>query len=345
MRSEQMLAVAGGNNSLNNSAFLAVAEKGMSLFCSSKTNFGIVYARRDGGLPCTEPLVGVGGRDTNSSLSETVNMTYLIFFLLMMSEFRTLILALFVVTAPKSTYTVKYGDTVKMSCHFPFQKDEDLNKLKVSWQHHDPYKKTQVVKFTNGKEEPIHQGNPYHGRASLLTKELIKGEAILQIKDVKLTDAGAYFCMLQSEGSDFNKIRLEVLAPYTDIQMSFHESASQIYLTCHSVGFPKADVYWIRNGVNISSPANTSHIQNEDGFYNTTSTIKILDRKQSYSCVFWNKALNETTEASIGHSDTDYYDPLITMKIIIPCLVLMVILSVVIIYLKRQACFKCFRKK
>ncbi|KAM5191593.1 programmed cell death 1 ligand 1-like [Mantella aurantiaca] len=234
-----------------------------------------------------------------------------------------------------------------MVCHFPLEKNEDLNKLKVSWQHHEPYKKIQVVKFNNGKEEPMHQDNPYRGRASLLTEELKKGEAILQIKDVKLTDAGTYLCILQSEGSDYDKITLEVQASYTDIQMSFQVSYAdnEIYLTCHSLGFPKASVYWTTNGVNISFPGNTSHNQTKDGFYNTTSTIKILDRKKSYSCVFWNEALNETTEASMGHPETDNYDSSITMKILIPCMAVMIIGTVVIIYTKRQVCFKGFRKK
>ncbi|XP_073491213.1 programmed cell death 1 ligand 1-like isoform X3 [Aquarana catesbeiana] len=251
--------------------------------------------------------------------------------------------ALFVVTAPKSTYTVKYGDTVKMACHFPLKKAEDLKELIVSWQH----TKTEVVKFNNGAEEPMHLENPYRGRASLLTEELKKGHAILQIKGVKLTDAGTYVCLLQFEGSDYDKMTLEVQASYTDIQMSFQVSHTdnQIYLTCYSLGFPKADVYWTTNGVNISSPANTSYNQAEDGLINTTSTIKITDRKKSYSCLFWNKALNETTEASIGHPDIDHYDHSIIMKILFPCLALTFIVSAVIIYSKRQVCFKGFRKK
>ncbi|XP_072259335.1 programmed cell death 1 ligand 1 [Pyxicephalus adspersus] len=269
------------------------------------------------------------------------NMIYPLFFLLIMPELCTVIFALFVVTVPKSTYTVKYGDTVNMSCHFPFKKDEDINELKVSWQHHEAHVKTQVVRFTNGKEEPINQENPYRGRASLLTEELIKGEAILQIKDVKLIDAGTYLCMLQFEGSDYHKVTLEVQAPYTNIQMSSHvsEADNQIYLSCYSLGFPKADVYWTANGVNINSPANISHVQTEDGFYNTTSTIKIMDRTKIYSCLFWNKALNETTGASIRYPDLDNYGPSTIMKILIPCLALFIVFVILF------TCFQSFRKK
>lgn len=93
-----------------------------------------------------------------------------------------------------------------MACHFPLKKAEDLRELIVSWQHTN----TEVVKFNNGAEEPMHLENPYRGRASLLTEELKKGHAILQIKDVKLADSGTYVCILQFEGSDYDKMTLEV---------------------------------------------------------------------------------------------------------------------------------------
>ncbi|XP_068127488.1 programmed cell death 1 ligand 2-like [Hyperolius riggenbachi] len=277
-------------------------------------------------------------------------MRYLLVLLLMTAHPHR-IQGLFKVTVPKTTYTVRYGETVLMTCNFPFEKDEDINKLMVSWQHLQDGNDAviQVVQFKNGKEDWLNQESTYRGRASLLYDELIKGEATLEIKDVKLTDAGTYRCLVQLGGADYNKIKLEVQASYSDIQQSIQVSHTdnEIYVTCHSLGFPKAEVFWQINGINVSSTANTSHTRTVAGFYNTTSILRITDTNKSYNCVFWNNALRERTEALVQYSDTGTDGFSFKMKVIIPFVVVLVLLCTVatISYSRKRLCFKFFRKK
>ncbi|XP_069620429.1 programmed cell death 1 ligand 2-like [Ranitomeya imitator] len=231
-------------------------------------------------------------------------MLFFKLFLLIILAFQS-ILALFVVTAPQSTYTARYGDTVQMVCKFPVTEQDDLNKLTVSWQHVPPqtHKPSQVTMFNKGREDVLSQDNMYKGRASLIMQKLKNGMAILQIEEVKLTDAGKYLCVLHLAGSDFKAIMLNVQASYSKIVASSHMSEdNELSFTCQALGFPEAEVYWKKNGVNVSSPANTSHTQTPDGFYKVTSTIKVMNMSDSYHCVFWNQALNEKTEASLEHS-------------------------------------------
>ncbi|XP_075683531.1 programmed cell death 1 ligand 2-like [Rhinoderma darwinii] len=279
-------------------------------------------------------------------------------------DFHTII-AFFVVKAPNLTYTARYGDTVQMICNFPVPKEDDLNKLTVSWQHFPPQhdEARQVTMFTNGRESVLSQEKTYNGRASLLIQELKNGLAILQIGEVNPTDAGTYLCVLQLGGSDYKEITLNVQASYRNIETSSHISEdNEISLMCESLGFPKAEVYWKKNEVNLSLPVNTSHTQTPNGLYKITSTIKGIDMNQRYNCVFWNKELNEETEASLKHSgllthasnynrypqrnDSGHHtQPLQTAIITTIIGFIVVFLVVIILFLKRRQCFKCFKKK
>lgn len=294
-------------------------------------------------------------------------MLFVQLFLFILLYFHT-ILALFVVTAPKSSYTARYGGKVQMKCSFPVPKEDDLNKLKVSWKHFPQrhHEARQVTMFNNGRENISSQENMYKGRARLLVQELKNGEAILQIEEVRPTDAGTYLCLLQLGAHDHQAIKLNVEASYSNITTSSHISQdNEISLTCESLGFPKAEVYWKKNGVNISSPVNTSHSQTTDGLYKVRSTIQGIDMNQSYNCVFWNNALMEETQASPKHSglvglshgsnynrkpqrnDSGHLtqELHIVIMVAIAFIVIILVAAVIIFLKKNRRCFKCFKKK
>ncbi|XP_053322069.1 programmed cell death 1 ligand 2-like [Spea bombifrons] len=276
------------------------------------------------------------------------NMYSLVSLMLMASSFQE-VSALFVVTAPKLIYKAKYGDTVQMNCSFPIEDNFNITKLLASWEH--IYSSTrankEILRLYNGKINILNQGNANSNRVTMLMEELKNGTAVLEIKHVKLTDAGVYTCFLQLEGSDYKSITLEVQASYENIYSYTQVSSdgNEISLTCQSLGFPKAEVYWKNNGNNITLPANTSHSLTKDGFYNTSSTIKSETHSiQNYKCVFWNKALNETTEASFGLEENGSL-PSLETNVSIIMVVLLLFLFVVLFYLTRKYSFKCFRKK
>uniref|UniRef100_A0A6I8Q7L0 Programmed cell death 1 ligand 2 n=1 Tax=Xenopus tropicalis TaxID=8364 RepID=A0A6I8Q7L0_XENTR len=210
------------------------------------------------------------------------------------------VLALFVVTAPRSSYTAQYGDTVQLICSFPPEENVYISKkLKVSWEHIDSFqgKSQDVLMLTDGKLVLEKQSDTFRGRTTLLMEELNNGRAVLEITNVKLTDSGKYRCVLQLDGSDYKTISLKVKASYKIIDI--YRSENEDLLTCQSLGFPIAEVSWQNNGDNVSLPSNFSQFLRPDGVYNITSTIRISrDVTQNYTCVFWNKELNEKTQAS-----------------------------------------------
>ncbi|XP_075452804.1 programmed cell death 1 ligand 1 [Ascaphus truei] len=276
-------------------------------------------------------------------------MPSLLFLLIIGSVFHT-ILALFIVTAPKLTYTAQYRDTVHMECVFPVEEDFKIDDLKVSWEHKTASSPTmrEVFMFNNGNIDLSNQDSNYRGRATMLKDALYQGRAVLQITDLKLTDAGMYYCVLQLKGSDYKVIHLEVQASYENIHKYTERSpvGNEVSLTCQSKGFPMAEVYWQNDGINISEPANTSHTLTPDGFYKTTSTIKYtLNSKQNYNCVFWNKARNERMSATFGALE-HIESSMPKEPVIITCvIVLIATVMIVVVCLKKKYSFKCCRKK
>ncbi|KAM8960551.1 programmed cell death 1 ligand 2 [Pelodytes ibericus] len=259
--------------------------------------------------------------------------------------------ALFVVTAERLKYTTNYGDKIQLICKFPVDEHFDLHDFKASWEYINPLStsREQILRLDNGIIQSLNQDSPYNGRVTMLIEELKNGQAVLEIIQVKLTDAGHYRCVLQLGGSDYDSMQLDVQASYEKINTYTVTSSddNEISLTCQSLGFPKAEVYWPNNDIRLQ--ANTSHTLTLDGFYNISSTIKCKTQcMRNYKCVFWNKALNETTEAHVGFQG--HQSPFTisnTNAIIVACIVTLVIvmLTVLIISLKRRRSFKCFRKK
>lgn len=112
----------------------------------------------------------------------------------------------FTITAPKDLYVVEYGSNVTMECRFPVERELDLLALVVYWEKEDE----QVIQFVAGEEDLKPQHSNFRGRASLPKDQLLKGNAALQITDVKLQDAGVYCCIISYGGADYKRITLKV---------------------------------------------------------------------------------------------------------------------------------------
>ena len=101
---------------------------------------------------------------------------------------------------------VEYGSNVTLECRFPVDKQLNLLVLVVYWEMEDK----KIIQFVNGKEDLNVQHSSYHGRAQLLKDQLSLGKAALQITDVKLQDAGVYYCLISYGGADYKRITLKV---------------------------------------------------------------------------------------------------------------------------------------
>ncbi|NWI78007.1 PD1L2 protein, partial [Dryoscopus gambensis] len=201
--------------------------------------------------------------------------------------------ALFTVEVPQQLYTAEYGSNVSMECRFPVNGSIDLGLLTVVWEQ-------KVYTFRSGKAFPPSQHPDYIGRASLLHSELKLGRAILQITSVKITDAGSYLCLIDYQGVDYKYIALEVKASYKRINTQVMRilGEDKFAFMCQSEGFPLAEVFWQTENFNLSGPANTTYTLTADGLYNVTSILTFKpNTTENYTCVFWNKELNEETSA------------------------------------------------
>ncbi|NXU10116.1 PD1L1 protein, partial [Pardalotus punctatus] len=211
--------------------------------------------------------------------------------------------ALFTVEVPQQLYTAEYGSNVTMECRFPMNGSIDLGLLTVVWEQkrQGRLKSKEVYTLRNGKALPASQHPDYIARASLLHSELKLGRAILQITNVKITDAGSYLCLIDYQGVDYKYIALEVKAPYKRIntQVMRKPGEDKFVFMCQSEGFPLAEVFWQNEkNFNLSGPANTTYTLTADGLYNVTSILTFKpNMSENYTCVFWNKKLNGETSA------------------------------------------------
>ncbi|XP_025939360.1 programmed cell death 1 ligand 2-like [Apteryx rowi] len=263
--------------------------------------------------------------------------------------------ALFTVEVPQQLYVVAYGSNVTMECRFPVNGSLNLELLSVVWEQkrQGQPKSKEVYTLRNGKAFPSSQHDDYIGRAALLPNELKMGRAMLQITSVKITDAGSYLCLIEYQGADYKYITLEVKASYQRIntQIMRKSDEDQFVSMCQSEGFPLAEVFWQNEKkFNLSESANTTYTLTADGLYNVTSVLTFKpNMSEIYSCIFWNKELNEKTSAHISTlavMSTRYNGQKSLILFIIPtCVMVAVLLSALIIFQKRKSFKNCNAKK
>ncbi|XP_020015186.1 programmed cell death 1 ligand 1 [Castor canadensis] len=203
----------------------------------------------------------------------------------------------FTITVPKDLYVVEYGSNVTIECRFPVENQLDLTSLIVYWEKEDK----QIIQFVHGKEDLKVQHSSYRQRAWLLKDQLFKGNAALQITDVKLQDAGVYCCMISYGGADYKRITLKVNAPYDNInqRISVDSVTSEHVLTCQAEGYPEAEVIWMSSdGQILSGKTNITSSQREEKFFNVTSTLRInATANEIFYCTFRRLSPRENTTA------------------------------------------------
>ncbi|XP_048360764.1 programmed cell death 1 ligand 1-like [Sphaerodactylus townsendi] len=219
-----------------------------------------------------------------------------------------LMTALFTVEVLQSQYSVEYQSNVTLRCCFPVNSQLDFKMLSILWKRTSPrQEEKEIYKLHKGQEDLTLQDPDYRGRATLLHEELQMGCSALSITKVKVTDAGSFLCVINYGEADYKYITLEVKAPYKRINIQKIKDPKEegLILICQSEGYPLAEVSWHdgRNP-NVSMFANTTFELTEEGLFNVTSILQV---KQSisgnYTCVFWNKKLNEKTYRSAFQLD------------------------------------------
>ncbi|KAH0628311.1 hypothetical protein JD844_009267 [Phrynosoma platyrhinos] len=218
--------------------------------------------------------------------------------------------ALFTVDALQPRYSVEHGGNVTMGCRFPARDPFNLTTLSVLWQKKasEGHEVKEVYKLSKGQENLRQQHTDYRGRVTLLPEELKMGHSMLHINNVKVTDAGIYVCLVHDEGVDLKYINLDVEAHYKTINFHKRKEKEDLILTCQSEGYPLAEVSWHNENTNLSTSAVTTYQLTEDGLFSITSTLRVKSLiNGNYSCVFWNRELNEKTSAHGPALEHDYH--------------------------------------
>ncbi|XP_078070217.1 programmed cell death 1 ligand 2-like isoform X2 [Mustelus asterias] len=219
--------------------------------------------------------------------------------------------AIFMVTAPRSSYSASYGNNITMECRFPVESNFNTKQIKVYWHHMLNDGSSQLVyKLFNG--EPILQDLPqeYSERVFMLLDELRSGRAVLEINQVRVSDAGTYRCVIDLNGVDYKETALEVTASYGEIETIKTKEMKETEFVCQSVGYPLAEVVWYyANGSDINETANTTHFTSTDGLYNIRSVLRIKEEtSDAYLCMFWIKELNMNTSAILQNEEMEETD-------------------------------------
>uniref|UniRef100_A0A8D0C916 Programmed cell death 1 ligand 2 n=1 Tax=Salvator merianae TaxID=96440 RepID=A0A8D0C916_SALMN len=275
----------------------------------------------------------------NQCILDTCGIMFKILFTVLFEVQLPLIAALFTVEVLQSNYSAEYGHEVTMGCRFPVPYQFTLTEVSVLWKKKLLQNQKEVYKIHKGQEDLSEQDTDYQGRATVLHEELKNGLSLLRIGDLKFTDAGSYLCIVDyQEEADYKYITLEIEAPYKTINLQSRREAKEVILTCHSEGFPLAEVLWhSKMNPNITKLANTTYNLTSDGIYNITSVLKVKPSIQgNYSCVFWNKKLNERTSAQISVHLPDQTDGLIPISIILPVCLLGLFFVILLLITRRK---------
>ncbi|KAM7093946.1 programmed cell death 1 ligand 1 isoform 1-T6 [Molossus nigricans] len=209
------------------------------------------------------------------------------------------LLKAFTITVPKDLYVAEYGSNVTMECQFPVVTQLDLFALVVYWEKG----RKKVIQFVNGEEDPKSQHSSYSQRAHLLKDQLFLGKAALHITDVKLQDAGVYYCLISYGGADYKRITLKVNAPYRKInqRISVDPDTSEHELTCQAEGYPEAEVTWTSSDHRVLNGKTTiTSSDRDEKLLNVTSILRInTTTNEIFYCTFRRSGLEENSTAKL----------------------------------------------
>ncbi|XP_041042301.1 programmed cell death 1 ligand 2-like [Carcharodon carcharias] len=222
-----------------------------------------------------------------------------------------MVTAIFMVTAPRSSYSASYGNNITMECRFPVKSNFNTNQIKVYWHHMLSNGNSKLVyKLFNGAPALQELPQEYSERVFMLLDELRSGRAVLEISQVRVSDAGTYRCVIDLNGVDYKETALEVTASYKDIETIKTKERKETEFVCQSAGYPLAEVVWYyANGSDINETANTTHFTGTNGLYNIRSVLRIkAENNDAYLCIFWNKELNMNTSAILQSKEMEETD-------------------------------------
>ncbi|XP_038588573.1 butyrophilin subfamily 1 member A1-like [Micropterus salmoides] len=189
------------------------------------------------------------------------------------------------------------GDDVILSCHL--EPAVSASSEIVVWAK--PGLEPEYIHIRqDGRLMDEHQNPSYRFRTALFVDELIKGNVFLKIFSVKISDAGKYFCFLQSMQKEAS-IQLTVGAVSSPIIQVVSDNSDSVVFQCESAGwYPEPEVFWLDSEGNLLSAGPTETVRGPDDLYTVSSRVTVEKRhSNSFTCRVQQKDVNQTRETHI----------------------------------------------
>ncbi|XP_072286372.1 butyrophilin subfamily 1 member A1-like [Pyxicephalus adspersus] len=155
--------------------------------------------------------------------------------------------------------------------------------LEIRW-FHDLYHNVAFL-LKDGREDRQQQSADYRGRAILLAGP-DKGNLSLDLRQVRLSDAGEYHCFVENSTAQFDDegiIKLSVVGLGTLPLVTVGLQGSSVTLTCSSDGwFPKPAMFWVKgNGEVVPGDPSTKR-NTSSGLFHVKSNIYLEDASDGH---------------------------------------------------------------
>ncbi|XP_051251053.1 butyrophilin subfamily 1 member A1-like [Dicentrarchus labrax] len=188
----------------------------------------------------------------------------------------------------------------------------------------------------DGQPVYLFQNPSYNNRTRLFVDELQNGNVSMKIFKVKISDAGKYFCILESMLKKAS-IQLTVGVVSTPIIEVVSNNSRSVVLQCESKGwYPEPEVVWLDGEGNLLSAGPTETVRGPDDLYTVSSRVTVEKRhSNNFICRVQQKDINQTRET---HIYVPVQSPiyLIFWIIFIPlCIIVLLIFNMLIKYTKK----------
>ncbi|XP_077473426.1 V-set domain-containing T-cell activation inhibitor 1 isoform X1 [Stigmatopora argus] len=181
-----------------------------------------------------------------------------------------------------------------LSCFLPQDSEQStLEKVSVTWR-----KKSLagvVYRYEDGAESNGEQDSQFNGRVEIFTDLVVKGNASLLLRRVRLRDAGEYTCSLShSRGSGNVNIKLRTAA-FTAPTFTL---SSGVLTANASRWFPRPNATWLDADGNVL-PGNTDIIEGSPGIFQVISILQSVNTSDTYTCRIKNDLVASNSEAIV----------------------------------------------
>ncbi|XP_067435472.1 butyrophilin subfamily 3 member A2-like [Thunnus thynnus] len=195
---------------------------------------------------------------------------------------------------PTQTIVAMVGDDIVLPCHL--EPSVDASDMTVEWSRPDLYPRFVYLR-RDGVELLTEQNPSYKRRTSLSSNNLKCGDISLKLSKVKLSDEGAYTCLIPTPHTESV---VEVTAgSVSSPDIKFSIVSNGVMLECKSDGwYPEPEVFWLDGEGNLLSAGPPETVRGPDDLYTVSSRVTV-EKSNSFTCRVQQNNINQTRETRI----------------------------------------------